>query len=263
VLHGEHIFTGVIEDLAREKAAQERERALRKQALQNERLADVGAMTAQIAHDLGNPLAGLRMTGQRMLQLLGRDPLPVDRLRQATDIVVATIDRLDALIGEFKEFAREQRLELRDIALAPFLLDVGASWRHEAEERGVALEVEDVGATWIIRADEDKLRRVMDNLMKNALEAIERGPGVVRIAVESRNPDRVSILVSDTGPGIPEGTDVFALFETTKPTGTGLGLSICKQIVLAHGGGIEHADRFPRGTVFRVELPAHGPTPWL
>jgi signal transduction histidine kinase len=217
-------------------------------------------VTARIAHDFGNPLAGLEMTTQRLLQLLARDPLPVERIRHGVDIIAATVHRLDALVTEFKEFAREQRLQLRDIALPAFLREIVAAWEQEASERGIALEVEVGDVLPRIRADHDKLRRVMDNLVKNALEAIDQGPGLVRLAVESQKQEWIRILVADNGPGIAGGIDVFALFETTKPRGTGLGLPICKQIVQAHGGGIEYAPHLPVGTVFRIELPTHGPT---
>jgi signal transduction histidine kinase len=100
----------------------------------------------------------------------------------------------------------------------------------------------------------------VDNLVKNALEAIHQGPGIVRVSAESQKQEFVRIVIADNGSGIPEGLDVFALFETTKPNGTGLGLPICKQIVQAHGGGIEYARRLPLGTVFRIELPTNGPT---
>src|SRR6185369_8399736 len=99
--------------------------------------------------------------------------------------------------------------------------------------------------------------RVMDNLVKNALEAVDRGPGMVRIAVLRMNEEKIRIIVEDDGPGLPAGMNVFALFETTKPNGTGLGLSICQEIVRAHGGGIDVAVREPSGTVFHVELPLH------
>jgi two-component system sensor kinase FixL len=261
MVDGRHVFTGVITDLTREKEADGRERMLLKQALQNERLADVGAVTARIAHDFGNPLAGLQMTAHRMVRLLAQDPVPVDQLGRATEMIVTTTRHLDDLVGEFKEFAREQRLQLRDIALPAFLQEVVETWRQEAEARGSAFEV-DLGDTPpAIRADQDKLRRVIDNLVKNALEAVERGPGVVRVAAETHEPERIRILVADSGPGIPTGMDVFALFETTKADGTGLGLPICKQIVLAHGGGIEYARQpAPLRTVFRIELPTYGPT---
>jgi signal transduction histidine kinase len=67
--------------------------------------------------------------------------------------------------------------------------------------------------------------------------------------------------VDDNGSGIPEGVDVFKLFETTKPHGTGIGLAVARQLIAAHGGIIEHVPRFPRGTTFRIELPLAGPTP--
>jgi signal transduction histidine kinase len=261
MLQGQHLFTGAIRDLTQEKEAENRERSLLKQALQNERLADVGAMTARIAHDFGNPLAGVHMTAQHMLRLLSRDPLPVARLTQATETVLSTTRYLDTLVSEFKEFAREQRLQRRDVALPTFLQEILTTWEQEAIGRGIDLVMDVAGTAPVIRADRDKLRRVIDNLVKNALEAVERGPGAVRIAIESETRDGVSILVEDSGPGIPAGMDVFALFATTKPTGTGLGLSICRQIVLAHGGGIEHAPRAPRGTVFRVTLPLRGGRP--
>jgi two-component system sensor kinase FixL len=260
ILDGRHLFTGVIRDLTHEKEAENRERQLVKHALQNERLADIGAVTARIAHDFGNPLAGLQMTTQRMLQLLARDPVPVERLQHGADTIAATVRRLDALVQEFKEFAREQRLQLRDLELPAFLQEVVAGWEQEAMGRGIALEVEIGDFLPAIRADQDKLRRVVDNLVKNALEAIDNGPGIVRVAAESQKQEHVRIVVTDSGPGIPAGIDVFALFETTKTRGTGLGLPICKQIVLAHGGGIEYAATPPRGTVFWVELPTYGPT---
>jgi two-component system, LuxR family, sensor kinase FixL len=260
LLEGRHLFTGIIRDLTEEKDAEARERQLIKHALQNERLADIGAVTARIAHDFGNPLAGLQMTTQRLLQLLARDPVPMERVRQGVDIIAATVRRLDALVTGFKEFAREQRLELRDLHLPAFLREVVDAWEQEAMARGIMLEAELAEAVPPIRADQDKLRRVIDNLVKNALEAIDRGPGTVRVSAESQKQECVRIVVTDTGPGIPRDLDVFALFETTKALGTGLGLAICKQIVQAHGGGIEYASQLPAGTVFRIELPTHGPT---
>jgi two-component system sensor kinase FixL len=260
LLDGRHLFTGIIRDLTHEKETEERERQLVKHALQNERLADIGAVTARIAHDFGNPLAGLGMTTQRLLQLLARDPAPVEQLRRGADIIATTVGRLEALVAEFKEFAREQRLELRDLDLPGFLREIVAAWEQEAKTRGIALEVEVGNVLPPVRADQDKLRRVVDNLVKNALEAIHRGPGIVRVSAESQKQEIVRIVIADNGPGIASGLDVFGLFETTKPNGTGLGLPICKQIVQAHGGGIEYARQLPAGTIFRIELPTNGPT---
>jgi two-component system sensor kinase FixL len=263
LIDGNHVFTGVITDLTREKEVEHRERQLLKQAARNERLADLGAMTARIAHDFGNPLAGLHMAAQRIRRLLAREPVAIDKVRDAVDLIVATSRRLDVLVGEFKEFAREQRLELHDIDLPVFLQQVATTWKVEADARGIALELDIADAPPTIRGDEQKLRRVMDNLMKNALEAVDHGPGFVRLRAEPQGSERVRILVADSGTGIPQGVDVFALFETTKANGTGLGLPICRQIVLAHGGGIEYAARHPSGTTFSVQLPTHDPAQGL
>lgn len=260
VLHGDHLFTGVIRDLTREKEAEAREQRLVKQALQNERLIDIGAMTARIAHDLGNPLAGLSMTAQRILRLMARTPTaPLASIREAVNAIVATTAQLDTLITGFKDFAREQRLDLQEIRLPTFLLEIAVLWEAEAAARNITLTVEAPPDVPPIRADAAKLRRVFDNLVRNALEALVQGPGVVRIATTIPTSEKVRVVVEDTGPGIPEGLDVFALFETTKTAGTGLGLAICKQIVVAHGGGITFAPRTPTGTVFYVDLPLSTP----
>jgi hypothetical protein len=99
------------------------------------------------------------------------------------------------------------------------------------------------------------LHRVVDNVVKNALEAVGHGPGRVEMTVELRAPDRIAILTHDTGPGLPPDIDVFALFATTKNDGTGLGLPTCRQIVEAHGGQISAADHPPRGATITIELP--------
>jgi two-component system sensor kinase FixL len=260
LLDGRHLFTGVIRDLTQEKAAEERERQLLKLALQHERLADIGAVTARIAHDFGNPLAGLQMTAERILRRITRDPTaPLESVKEAVETVLATARRLDGLIGDFKEFARDQRLQLGDLELPAFLHDVIAAWESEATARGIALQSRvEAAASLSIRADRAKLQRVLDNLVKNALEAIDRGPGLVRVAALRMNDERIRISVEDSGPGLPAGINVFAMFETTKAGGTGLGLPICQEIARAHGGGIEVAPREPNGTIFCVELPVHG-----
>lgn len=256
LLEGRHLFTGVIRDLTHEKASEERERDLLKLALQNERLADIGAVTARIAHDFGNPLAGLQMTAERILRRIARDPAaPVEGVKEAAETILATAKRLDSLIGDFKEFAREQHIQLADIDLPPFLQEVVASWEPEAASRGIALTRDVESGLRAIRADRSKLQRVLDNLVKNALEAIDRGPGLVHVAVARLNEDRIRIRVEDDGPGLPADVNVFAMFETTKPNGTGLGLPICQEIIRAHGGGIDVAARHPKGTVFHVDLP--------
>lgn len=246
------------EAIERAHAQAESER-YRQAAIQGERLADIGALTTKIVHDIGNPLAGLAMLGAQLKRRMDRYPLqPIQESRQAIEQLTSTVRHVDMMIGEFKSFARVQRLNLEDIRLPGFLQEVVASWEPEATARGIALFL-DPAHTPPIRADRDKLRRVLDNLVKNALEAIDCGPGTVSIASAALSADKVYITVADTGPGVPEDVDVFRLFETTKPNGTGLGLPIVRQIVVAHGGGIDFARLQPCGTAFRIELLREGP----
>ncbi|MBI4516534.1 MAG: PAS domain S-box protein [Deltaproteobacteria bacterium] len=224
---------------------------------QRERLADIGAITAQIIHDLGNPLAGVSMQAQLIARRASRDPdRPVSTVRAAAERIVAEAHRLNTLIAEFRDFAREQRLELKTIAVPRFVQEVIDLWQPLAAARGITLATRaaDRAAASLV-ADEDKLRRVLDNLVKNALEAIEQGPGCVSIEVSALAQDRVRISVSDTGPGLPASVQLFRLFETTKPHGTGLGLAVARQMVQAHGGNLTFAPVQPHGATFHVDLP--------
>ena len=259
VVGDETLFNAIIRDVSERDQAQAERARLNMLLHQHERLADIGAMTARIVHDFGNPLAGLSMTAQHMLRRIDRGPTsPAEELRVPLERLIATTGHLDALLHDFKDFAREYRLSLEPVALAPFLEDVMRTWQPEAEDRDVRLTLE-AAVELAVRIDRHQCRRVFDNLLKNALEAIDHGPGHVNVRAAMLTPETVRVSVLDSGPGIPEGLDVFALFETTKPYGTGLGLPICKQILSAHGGGLNFAPMTPHGAAFHVDLLIKGP----
>ncbi len=233
-------------------------REARSLAQQRERLADIGAITARIVHDLGNPLAAVSMQAQLILRRVERGDGIATVVGPAKRILSAT-QRLDVLVREFMDFAREQRLDLKAVHLPHFLSEIAALWEPVAAHREIALTLHLEKEACSLHADEEKLRRVLDNLVKNAVEAVDHGPGKIRIHASNPAPERVRISVEDTGPGIAKDVEVFRLFETTKPQGSGLGLAVARQIVMAHGGGISFAPLQPHGTVFHVELPRRGP----
>jgi len=251
----EVIYSAIIRDMTERQAIQAELASARQIAQQRERLADIGAITARIVHDLGNPLAGISMQARLLLRRANREPAPpFAALREPAERIAEEVRRLDHLIREFLDFTRQQRLELRNIALAPFLRDLTDMWRPVAAEREIELGLE-VDDAPMVDADEEKLRRVLDNLVKNAIEAIDRGPGRVALRIE-RNPTHVRIVVRDNGPGVPPTLQMFRMFETTKRNGSGLGLSIAKQIMVAHGGDIGFEPVIPHGASFYVDLPA-------
>ncbi len=249
------IYSAFIRDVSERRAMENALNEARRFAEQRERLADIGAITARIVHDLGNPLAGLSMQAQLIHRRVTRDPeRPGRDLSAPAERIVTEVRRLDALVKDFLDFARQQRLDVRTIALPPFLQQVVDLWQPVAAARDIALTLDVAPELTEVAGDADKLRRVLDNLVKNAVEAVDRGPG--RVALQARRADeRIRITVTDTGPGVPESVELFKLFETTKRDGSGLGLSISKQIVLAHGGNIGFERLAPHGTAFHVDLP--------
>ncbi len=245
-----------MQDVTERRSVAERERTLEGTLLQQQRLADIGAVTSKVVHDIANPVAGLIMGMQRVVQMLDRLPDDLAHpILPGVDRVLATARHLDVLLEEFRDYVRMQRLHVANVPLRSFLDELRGGWTSQAGERGVALTVS-CGNDVAVRADAFKLRRAFDNLVKNALEAIGRGPGEVCITVGAGAAGKVVVAVRDTGPGVPEGMDPFALFETTKPDGTGLGLPSVRQIVEAHGGEVRLASSLQvGGAVFEVELP--------
>jgi PAS domain S-box-containing protein len=253
------MVAGVAIDITARRQAEAQVRELEKVAQQRERLADIGAITSQIVHDLGNPLAAISMQAQLIARRARRDQTqPVSTVLRPAEHIVNRVRDLDTLIREFLDFAREQRLKVSGVDLPGFLKQLADLWQPVAADRGIVLNLNLADGLPALTGDEEKLRRVFDNLVKNAVEAIDQGPGSITISAEQVVPAKVRISVADTGPGIAQGLEVFRLFGTTKPQGSGLGLAIVRQIVLAHGGGIEFASVEPHGTVFHVEFPCNG-----
>jgi len=252
------LYTAIIRDVSERHSTETTLRDLQALAQQRERLADIGAITAQIVHDLGNPLAAISMQGQLIVRRARRDPSqPLETVLKPAEQIVARVTALDVLIREFLEFAREKRLNLTPIDLRAILEAQVDLWAPLASDRHITLSLEMPDDSGCVEGDAEKLGRVLDNLVKNAVEAIEHDSGSVVIRVTLPNPEKVRISIEDSGPGIPESIDVFRLFETTKVHGTGLGLPIARQIVQAHGGSIHFEDRELGGTVFHIDLPRH------
>lgn len=256
----EILYTAIIRDISARLSAEAELRDLQRAAAERARLADIGAITAKIVHDLGNPLAALSMQAQLILRRARRgDFAPVAPVEAPATQILHTLRRLEGLVGEFNDFARDQRLDLRRVPLAPLLASCADLWQALAAERGIVLAVAARGPLPALHVDEVLLRRVLDNLLKNAIEAVPTGAGEVVLSAAPTDDGGVCIAVDDNGSGIAAGLDVFRLFETTKPEGTGIGLAVARQLVEAHGGSITHHPRPQGGTRFAVVLPVAGP----
>jgi signal transduction histidine kinase len=227
--------------------------------IQSEKMAVVGTFASGLAHEVRNPLNSIAL----QLSILERRvaPLPpgvAGEIRELVGVIREEVKRLDNLVGDFLQFSRSNRVQYRPTALDALVDEVARLLRPEARAYGVSLRRQRIGeAIPDLRVDPEKMKQVVINLVQNAIEAMPEG-GVV--TVESGLVDgRAVLVVRDSGPGLPEGLDVFQLFVTTKAQGTGLGLSIAQQIVLEHGGEIAAASEPGRGATFTVSLPVERP----
>jgi len=216
-----------------------------------ERLASLGTMAAGLAHEIRNPLnaAHLQLTVLQR-RLLRIDSVEVDGARAAAELVSSEMKRLAMLVEEFLQFARPQPVRLADRDLRATVEEVVALVGPEAQGGGVEVAVEAGGAV-PASYDSERIKQVVLNLVRNAVEATGRG-GLVRVAVAGAA-DGPCLRVVDDGPGIPADAPIFEPFFTTKNSGTGLGLAIVHRIVADHGGKVTFASR-PGETAFTIQL---------
>lgn len=227
--------------------------------IQSEKLAVVGTFASGLAHEVRNPLNSIAL----QLSILERRvaPLPAGvagEIKDLVGVIREEVKRLDNLVGDFLQFSRSNRVQYRRASLDALVDEVVKLLRAEAQAAGVALKRQRIGERIPdLSVDPEKIKQVVINLVQNAIEAM---PGGGTVSVGSGLVDgRATLVVEDSGPGLPEGLDVFQLFVTTKAQGTGLGLSIAQQIVLEHGGEIQAQSEPGQGALFTVRLPAERP----
>jgi len=221
--------------------------------LRSERLAAVGTLAAGLAHEVRNPLnsASLQLTLLERRLDRGDEPgavLPI------AHIIKSEIDRLDRLVREFLAFAQPRPLEPRPIDVGELFAAVTGLITPEAESVHVSITVDVAKGTPAVLGEAERLRQVLLNLTRNAVEAMSDTGGQLRLRAR-RGGGEVEIAVEDDGPGFGEELPVFDAFFTTKSHGTGLGLAIVHRIVADHGGTIRVESR-PGRTCFTLALPA-------
>jgi len=230
-------------------------REAQERSLRSEKMAVLGTFASGLAHEVRNPLNSIGLQLSILDRRIGRcEPALGKEMAELSGIIREEVKRLDGLVGDFLLFSRADRIQYHEADLEQLIDEVVHLLRPEARAAGVTIRRQRAGDPIPpARMDGEKMKQVVMNLLRNAVEAMPDG-GVVTL--ESGLVDgRARLVVSDTGPGLPAGVDVFQLFVTTKPKGTGLGLSIVQQIVLQHGGDIVAASEPGQGACFTVTLP--------
>ena len=220
---------------------------------QKSRLAALGLAVSKISHDLRNMLANAQLISDRL------GSLPDPTVQRFAPKLIASLDRAISLCESTLRFGRAEEAPPRREAtpLRALVADVGDGLGLPRDD-GIAWTVE-VDDRLHVDADRDQLYRVLSNLCRNALQAIEQqesAKGHIRVSA-SRNGSRVIIDVHDDGPGVPEKAraHLFQAFQgSARKGGTGLGLAVAHELIAAHGGSIRLVET-EQGTQFRIEFP--------
>ncbi len=227
------------------------------QARKTDRLISLGELSAYVAHEIRNPLTGIRTT----VQFVGSKLAPDDDRRQDLADVIAEIDRIEQIITSLLIFARPPVGKPSPTAVGDVVRRALDNVAPQCASAGVAVEIAIADAVPLVRADADLLLQVFLNLALNAVQAMTEGGGTLSVSVSPKRTryrrNMVDVVFADTGGGIaPEALEkIFAPFFTTRSAGTGLGLAISQQIVREYDGLISAANRPGGGAQFRVLLP--------
>jgi len=238
-----HQYIAIRYDITERKRS---EIALREQAA----LARVGKMAAVVAHEVRNPLAGIRGA----LQIIGRRLGPGSQETGIIGEVITRIDTLNDIVGDLLTFARPRPPVLAETSLARLVEKHVELLRVDPRFVGIGLHVDVPNDP--IRVDADQLGQALVNLLINSAQAME-GRGYIRISAQRRNGWQ-EVRIVDHGPGIPPDVraHLFEPFFTTKNRGSGLGLVTARRILEGHGGSIDFECPAGGGTVFTLRLPA-------
>jgi len=231
--------------------------------LQAQRDAAWGEVARRLAHEIKNPLTPIQLSAERLRRRYLRDDLEdAQLLDRATHTIIQQVEAMKEMVNAFSEYARTPDMEFSRFDLNELIHEVTELYRHR--EASLALSLDLDSALPLVEADAGRIRQLLHNLVRNALEAMER-QGDERLAITTRyrngsGAGLVEITVADNGPGFAaEIVDqIFDPYVTSKPKGTGLGLAIVKKLVEEHGGNISAQNAERGGAVISILLPISG-----
>jgi two-component system, NtrC family, nitrogen regulation sensor histidine kinase NtrY len=210
----------------------------------------------RLAHEIKNPLTPIQLCAERLRRHFAGGPSSAKELvDECTTTIVGEVESLKGLVDEFSQFARMPAPRTVPTDLEQVITETLSL--YNGIFAGVRIEQRFGAGVPLVRLDVEQIRRVIINLVDNAVEAMDR-KGEIVVETQFDRPNGLArIVVADDGPGIPaaERDKLFLPYYSTKRRGSGLGLAIVRRIIAEHGGNIEVADNNPHGTRFTIELP--------
>lgn len=244
---GDGTVTGVVclfEDLSEAKALEVERRRL-------DRLAALGEMSAVVAHEIRNPVAGIAAG----VEYLSKSIPEGSPHKEDVAMIMGEIDRVNRILEDILSVARPFQLKLSTEAVQDIMEHVLHRYQATIEDRRIHVIRRFASSLPKVRADRERMEQALTNLILNAVEAMPTG-GTLSIGLAAG--DRwLTITISDTGLGVPPDVQrrMFEPFFTTKTRGTGLGLAVARRVVEEHGGTIAVASEPAKGTTFTIQLP--------
>ncbi|MBM3769809.1 MAG: PAS domain S-box protein [Acidimicrobiia bacterium] len=210
----------------------------------------------RLAHEIKNPLTPIQLSAERLRRTFSGGPAGAQALvDECTSTIVGEVESLKGLVDEFSQFARMPAPRVVPTDLHRLILDTLAL--YDGLFTGVRIMPAFAAELPLVRRDPEQIRRVIINLVDNAVEAMERSGDIIVETGHDPADNVVRVVVADNGPGISaaEREKLFLPYYSTKRRGSGLGLAIVRRIIAEHGGSIDVSDNQPRGTRFTIELP--------
>jgi len=247
------VYSKHLEELVEKRTREIRE--AQEKLILSERLAAIGQTAAMVGHDLSSPLQAIKnylFLARRALLSEEYSPKKQDEVSKNLDRINEQVKFMERIVSDLKELSRPTKLQLAPTDPESLVDDV---LRSVSIPPKIKVSKKVMGLARPIMADAHLIKRVLTNLVKNAVDAMPEG-GTISVAIQFSE-TRVEIRVADSGVGIPPERmkKLFQPFFTTKKHGQGFGLAICKRVVEAHGGSITVESKVGRGTTFTVTLP--------
>lgn len=236
--------------------------SIKEQLIESEKLSALGELSAEVAHEIKNPLVSIGGFARRLSAKVANipvDPKYLEDLESAvnySNIIVKEVERLENMLKNILIYSKASNLQLQECDLRDLLNDVTALFQSGMYSQNIVFRNNFEDPIEPVYIDYPKMKQVLINLFFNAIDSMSNG-GELLLGLYIENKDKAVITIKDTGSGIPPDViaNIFNPFFTTKGGGTGLGLAICRKIVEIHGGKIHVGNNPGKGVTVYIHLP--------